>query len=456
MSSSPTVFQNGTLVVGVSLAYSWQSRLYESSGTMSRSGLFQVNVQAVLSGAAIQPMAAKTQGFWDANMSLFVINPVDCSGFSNSRTNDMGNDCVQCQAGKEPLSDHSACQSCAVGGYFSAAGSACTLCGPGSMASEDRSSCVACVEFNDSFWYSENSTDCQRCGAGYQPNPTRTACDICLGQFSANGRQCLDCPVGSQPTLASAATNCTPCNTFGPQYVSSASGLCSACGIGTEPRADHGACQPCSPGWVSFGSVCTPCAAGTTAAMGQCVSCRTFDHDTSKFYSYDNSPCAPCWANAEPLTDFNRTACNCKPGYHRNGYHSCTDIDECAINSGISDAGTCNSTSATSTCYNYDVATSPLEQASCGCCHAYSSGCVNTEGSFQCLPCLAGFVGSSYGALGCALPVVVVDANTVVGCNGILVVQGGQTQDACGICGGDNSTCLDCFGTPVSDSRPTV
>ena len=100
-------------------------------------------------------------------------------------------------------------------------------------------------------------------------------------------------------------------------------------------------------------------------------------------------------------------------------------------------------------CYQYDIRTSPAEHLSCGCCHSYSQQCVNKIGYFECKPCMSGFVGSAYGGIGCALPVKqAASALTMVGCDGVLIVRGGKILDACGICDGDNSTCLDCAGVP--------
>ena len=175
------------------------------------------------------------------------------------------------------------------------------------------------------------------------------------------------------------------------------------------------------------------------------------DTATAKFYSTDGVACSQCWQNSEPLSEIDRSNCKCRAGYKADGSQSCVDIDECAADyhTSISAGGVCNtSTIDFELCFGFDQRTATEAQlAACGCCHQYSSGCVNFDGYFECSPCLSGFIGSRYGGRGCELPEPP-PVIPVVGCDGILFVEGGKHLDACGVCDGDNSTCTDCAGTP--------
>jgi hypothetical protein len=194
-------------------------------------------------------------------------------------------------------------------------------------------------------------------------------------------------------------------------------------------------CAPCPAGTTGTDGSCTQCEPGrqSSPAATECERCDLLDSEDLQYYSSGGDSCLPCWANSEPLPD--RSDCKCKNGFvadDTNSSRQCIDFDECAAQSKtkFSSGGICDS-----------LAPSSCVGAACGCCNRYSEGCVNLEGSFQCLPCKVGFVGppgtAGYGTAGCSLP-----KPKIAGCE----------VDQCGICDGDGSTCHDCSKTPNGDA----
>ena len=84
------------------------------------------------------------------------------------------------------------------------------------------------------------------------------------------------------------------------------------------------------------------------------------------------------------------------------------------------------------------------------CCHRYSTDCTNlpaVEGGYECGSCRDGFVGTGVGPIGC-VSIASLSHVSKRGCDGVPLSDGGSEMDQCGICGGDNSTCVDCSGEP--------
>ena len=402
-----------------------------------------------------------------------------CVGRSKKHSTD-GALCRDCPPGSEPLPNATACVDCArkpvvvtgldgtvrnlTGGpLYSSDGSACVACQAGYQPAADRTTCVLCGAINasDPYYFSSDGVQCEQCSPGFEVNPQKTGCDVCVGKFSADGKQCGVCPHGSQPTETFGAAACVSCAELGRTHnnavdngtlsgarvgkISMNGAVCSDCAAGKMPNSDNTECEPCGDGEYSVGDKCRRCAPGTETSQdkSRCDSCLV---QGAASFSPDGVECQDCWENSEPFGPFNRSGCVCQPGFTANGTQVCVDIDECAVETSYSAAGVCTGSVGSSTCYTYDPAVAPADPE-CGCCHRYSSGCVNTPGSFQCLPCLAGFEGSSYGVDGCALPAPTTTSSTI-GCDGVPLAAGGLTTDMCGLCGGDNSTCADCLGHP--------
>ena len=408
-----------------------------------------------------------------------------CVGRNKKHSTD-GVLCQDCLPGQEPLADATGCANCtsklyttvavdgtvkaALGGPFhSTGGASCDACSAGYQPTAARDGCELCgaINLSDPYYYSEDGVQCLRCGPGYAVNPAKTGCNVCVGQFSADGKQCSICPNGYQPATASGAAGCVACSALSWEHnaqvdagnLSSArvgktsmnGAVCNDCGAGKMPNADNTECVSCVDGEYSVGDRCRKCAPGTETSgdKSRCDSCLIQGLNS---FSTDGVSCEDCWSNSEPLGPLDRSNCRCKPGFVENGTEVCIDIDECAVGyvTGYSNGGTCTG-NATDLCYTYSAEANPVD-SECGCCHRYSAACMNSEGSFQCLTCLDGFVGSGYGPQGCSLPEPV-DTSLTIGCDGVPFTDGGLRLDMCGLCGGTNSTCSDCLGVPLGDAR---
>ena len=414
-----------------------------------------------------------------------------------SGTAGTGGTCVPCVAGQQPIEQASACEECIMFGKFSSDGVSCQSCLPGNQPLSNGTACGSCLTVGAAFMSTSGSA-CLPCPAGQAPNAGRTSCSNCqagefsdggvcqacppgtevaakgdrcdscrlkdtsdLTFFSSSGVSCQSCTPGKQPL--SNRTACESCSVFGAPFVSASGTSCVSCPTGRTPNAGHTGCIECANHEFSDGGVCTACLPGTevTPERDRCSPCRLKDAGVKKYFSPDGIVCEECWANSEPISEYDRSSCKCLPGFTGGeldwtdtgrqlgrSHVTCIDIDECSATTANSQDGTCNTSTATAQlCEGYDVRSGTEDQKVCGCCHQYSQGCVNHESYFECLPCLDGFMGPGFGGGGCAMPPPP-PAPMPMGCDGIPLLTGGKVTDACGACGGTNSSCSDCAGVP--------
>ena len=359
--------------------------------------------------------------------------------------------CALCAHGLEPSTDQSECLPCASG--TAGAGGMCSVCAPGRAPNAGRTDCAVCTIGQ----YSAGQ-QCTPCWPGTEPTAVGDDCVPCgYGKHSTQGHPCEHCASGSVPNSFEGATACTTCrigrfsddSTFLCQaclpgtYAPLGSGECLRCDDGFGPDRHAGACVSCGPGRAGTNSTCHVCDPGTAPSsnrtyceaceataggyadehLDQCAVCapgrapsirRDFCMDcTFGLYRSDGMDnCSTCGPGSEPnrfaaasrclpcmdgyvssgeiclrcmedsAPDAAMSSCVCKAGYVMNDRRSsCNDVDECTVvgNQGICDIG---------------------KNITVNCCSQFS-GCDNYPGGFQCLPCMAGFIGNGYGLDGC-------------------------------------------------------
>ena len=360
--------------------------------------------------------------------------------------------CASCADGLEPSTDQSECLPCASG--TAGAGGTCVVCFPGRAPNTARTTCGLCSIGK----YSAGEL-CTACWPGSEPTVDGDDCVPCgYGKHSTQGHPCMHCAPGSVPNNFEGATACTTCRigrfsddvTFLCQechpgtYAPLGSGECLRCDDGFGPDRHAGACVSCSPGRAGTNSTCRVCEPGTAPSsnrtyceaceatpggyadetLNRCAVCapgrapsirRDFCMDCTfglhRSDGMDNcstcspgfepdrfaaaSRCLPCMDGyvssgeiclrcmEDSAPDAVMSSCVCKAGYAMNDRRSsCNDVDECTA---VGNQGICNLD----------------KNITVHCCSQFS-GCSNYPGGFECLPCMAGFIGDGYGLDGCA------------------------------------------------------
>ena len=359
--------------------------------------------------------------------------------------------CGWCSHGKEPSRDQSECLPCA-SGTAGIAGN-CSACAPGRAPNTLRTVCALCATGQYS-----TGEQCTACWPGTEPTADGDECAPCgYGKHSPNGHPCARCTPGSVPNNFEGATACTTCRagrysddiTFLCQgclpgtYAPLGSGTCMRCDDGYGPDQQAASCVSCSPGRAGRNSTCDVCEPGTAPngnrsyceaceatpggyadeTLNRCAVCdpgrapsvrRDFCMDCTfglhRSDGMDNcskcgpglepdrfaaaSECLPCMDGyvssgdiclrcmEDSAPDAAMSQCVCKAGYMMNDRRSsCNDIDECTA---VGNQGIC------------DLAAN----ITVNCCSQFS-GCNNYPGGFECIPCMAGFIGDGYGLDGC-------------------------------------------------------
>ena len=256
-----------------------------------------------------------------------------------------GSVCQACPGGSQPKDDQSDCDLCLALGasLYSADGVSCSACGAGSEPFTDRTGCQSCSAVSD-VHVSATGDACVQCGVGSQPTADATSCESCLsltdglvlvqcgwiavrplccwsraqyaahgmrhvrrfGQYSSDGRECLDCAPGQGPTVN--PTGCTACT--GIDY--SVAGVCQACLPPAMSNVAHITCTvpyECPSGTACLRALgclqrdhCVSCDAGFMSSGGNnepCTQCG----EPGKRANDGKTACEPCPAGSEPSVD---------------------------------------------------------------------------------------------------------------------------------------------------------
>ena len=235
---------------------------------------------------------------------------------------------------------------------------------------------------------SSEASQCQ-CAVGYYLSSATGLCTACgQGQYKdtvGNIAACTPCPAGTKgnTTGITSVSGCLPCDAG----TSSGSGswVCSSCGPGFAAAPGSGACLACRPGFFSDGTLaaCRPCPAGTfddlpqTGEPDTCAACSagTF---SSVLNATDIATCRPCPAGT--VSVLGSSACvACRPGEY-----SVEGTSQCVACPG-------NSTSPNGSAY-----------AGCYCLPGFYKRFAADNVQFTCVACGAGeYSGGGPGALAC-------------------------------------------------------
>lgn len=299
------------------------------------------------------------------------------SCWPGTQPNAVGDDCEVCAYGKHSTQGHP-CAQCAPGGVpngFEGA-TACTTCRAGRYSDDVTFMCQACAPDT----YAPLSSDeCLRCGDGYGPDTRVAACEQCSPGRAGTNSTCKECERGNAPSEN--RTYCEACEAAPGGYADATLNRCAVCDAGRAPSIRRDFCMDCTFGlYRSSGAGmdnCSKCGPGFEpdrfAAASRCLSCMDG-------YISSGDICLRCMDDSAP--DAEMSECVCKAGYQMNDRRSsCNDVDECGA---VGNKGTCS-----------------LElNITVNCCSQFS-GCDNYAGGFECVPCMAGFIGDGYGLHGC-------------------------------------------------------
>ena len=303
-----------------------------------------------------------------------------------------GAQCTACWPGTQPTALGDACEACAYGKH-STQGHPCAHCTPGSVPNgyEGATACATCRagRYSDDATYlcqacvpdtyaPLSSGECLRCADGYGPDARVAACEPCSTGRAGTNSTCEACEAGSAPS--SNRTYCEACEASPGGYADATLNRCAVCDAGRAPSIRRDFCMDCTFG-LHRGSVgmdnCSKCGPGFEpdrfAAASRCLSCMDG-------YVSSGDICLRCMDDSAP--DAEMSQCVCKAGYQMNDRRSsCNDVDECTA---VGNEGTCD----------LDL------NITVNCCSQFS-GCDNYAGGFECVPCMAGFIGDGYGLDGC-------------------------------------------------------
>lgn len=383
--------------------------------------------------------------------------PGDCGGTCGDGACGAGEDAAGCPAdcgracGDGTCACDETCRDCA-----DDCGT-CGACGDG-VCDDTFESCATCAD---------DCGACPDCGDGLCA-PGEDA-DSCAADCAGCGA-CGDGTCDDGETCASCAYDCGACATCG-------DGVCS----GTETCAscsdDCGACADCGDGACSEGESCASCGAD----CGACVYCGdgvcSADEDAASCArDCDDGVCDECGDGvcegletcATCSADCGDCPCGgpCDDGDACNGEETCDeDTDTCqpgvalACDDGDACNGTetcdpssgCQSGQGCSTRTGYHLVCAGANTVmpswcppsdSCGtmdACQANQLAACNANCPGGCTTVYDGPPTTCDCPLGC---------DDDPGCDGI--PRSGTVRDACGVCGGDGSTCVGCDGIPGS------
>eukprot|EP01045_Picozoa_sp_COSAG04_P021873 COSAG04_NODE_2392_length_4215_cov_30.281873_2_plen_985_part_01 len=132
-----------------------------------------------------------------------------------------------------------------------------TCTDPHSHPNDDGSRCSC----EDGYYRHEygGGWSCDQCDRGQMPVDGNTRCQSCgFGFFSSTGRECIRCPPGSNPNLATGADDCVPCDS-------------------TAISPDGAQCGPCPPDQIADEShtrcICPAGTYNSSVFSGNAVQC---------------------------------------------------------------------------------------------------------------------------------------------------------------------------------------